>query len=89
MQLAKREGRVYHQVFLDLSKAYDTLDRERLYMVMEAYGMGPRMLRLLKTAWAGSGVVPKQSGRFGKRINTEQGGQARGYPFAHLFQSCH
>jgi hypothetical protein len=26
MQLAKRRGQVYHQIFLDLSKAYDNLD---------------------------------------------------------------
>jgi exonuclease III len=73
MQLAKREGRMYYQVFLDLSKAYDTLDRERLYLVMEAYGMGPNILRLLKNTWADSGVVPKQEGRFGRLIPTDRG----------------
>jgi hypothetical protein len=73
MQMAKRKGQVYHQIFLDLSKAYDNLDRERLYEIMEAYGMGPLTMRLLRNAWEGSGVVPKKAGRFGKFIATDRG----------------
>jgi hypothetical protein len=73
MQLARRKGRVYQQIFLDLSKAYSTLDRERLYLVMEAYGIGPHTMRLLRVLWADSGVVPTQMGCFGKEIKTERG----------------
>jgi hypothetical protein len=71
--MAKRKGQVYHQIFLDLSKAYDNLDRERLYKIMEAYGMGPLTMRLLRSAWEGSGVVPKKAGRYGKFIRTDRG----------------
>ena len=36
---------VLHAIFLDLHKAYDTLDRSRCLDIMEVYGMGPRALR--------------------------------------------
>jgi hypothetical protein len=39
MQLAEVEGRVYNQVFLDLTKAYDTVYRPRLSKILEAYGL--------------------------------------------------
>jgi hypothetical protein len=38
MQLTEVEGRVYHQVFLDLSKAYDTIHRPRLFEILIAHG---------------------------------------------------
>lgn len=73
MQRARREGRIYHQVFLDLSKAYDTLDRERMAEVMQAYGIGPRIMTLLESTWKDSGVVPKKAGRYGGVIRTDRG----------------
>ena len=36
------------QVFLDVRKAYNLLDRERFLEVLRGYGMGPNMARLLK-----------------------------------------
>lgn len=74
MQRARQEGQVYYQVFLDLSKAYDTVDRDRLREVLQAYGVGPRLLRFLDSSWEGSGVVPRKRGRYGRNlIQTERG----------------
>ena len=74
MQRARRSGQVYYQVFLDLSKAYDTVDRDRLRLVLQAYGIGPRLLRFLDNSWEGSGVVPRKLGRYGRNlIRTERG----------------
>ena len=74
MQRARQAGKVYYQVFLDLSKAYDTVDRDRLRLVLQAYGMGPRLLKFLDNSWEGSGVVPRKLGRYGRNlIRTERG----------------
>jgi hypothetical protein len=74
MQRARQAGKVYYQVFLDLSKAYDTVDRTRLRQVLQAYGLGPRVLRFLDNSWEGSGVVPRKLGRYGRNvIRTDRG----------------
>jgi hypothetical protein len=40
MQLAARTNKPLHMVFLDLKKAYDTLDRDRTLKILEGYGVG-------------------------------------------------
>ena len=39
------------QVFLDLTKAHDTLDRKWTLKILEKYGVGPNILCLLETFW--------------------------------------
>ena len=34
-------------IFLDLTKAYDALERSRSLEILEGYGVGPRARRLL------------------------------------------
>ena len=38
-------------IFLDLTKAYDALDRSRCLEILEGYGVGPNARRLLTTYW--------------------------------------
>ena len=39
-------------VFIDLRKAYATMDRGRLIQTLEGYGMGPCLCVLLVTLWS-------------------------------------
>ena len=38
-------------VFLELKKAYDTVDRGQLLTTLEGYGAGPHMCRILQKFW--------------------------------------
>ena len=46
MQLAQRTKKPLFIVFLDLKKAYDTLDRERTIEILRKYGVGENVRRL-------------------------------------------
>ena len=47
---AMREA-VLHTIFLELHKAYNSLDRSRYLEILEGYGVGIRALRLLHRYW--------------------------------------
>ena len=49
-------------VFLDLRKAYDTVDLERLLITLEGYGAGSCLCGLLKTFCYFQQAVPRQNG---------------------------
>ena len=48
-QLAALREEVLYMIFLDLHKAYDTLDRSRCLEILEEYGVGPKARNLLQT----------------------------------------
>jgi hypothetical protein len=73
MQLAQRSTKPYYMVFLDLKKAYDTLDRNRTLQILEGYGLGANLRRFLSMIWEGDTMVPKQSGYFGKAFKASRG----------------
>jgi hypothetical protein len=50
-QLAHLEHLPFYGVFLDLKKAFDSMDRERCLLILEEYGVGPRMIRLIRSFW--------------------------------------
>ena len=45
-QLAAMREEVLYVIFLDLTKAYDALDRSRTLDILEGYGVGTRVRRL-------------------------------------------
>ena len=53
---------VLHTIFLDLHKAYDTLDRSRCLEILEGYGVGPRSLRLFRRYWERLQMVAREGG---------------------------
>ncbi len=46
-QLSYLEMQFFYGVFLDLGKAFDAMDREQCFMILEGYRAGPRMIRLI------------------------------------------
>ena len=49
-------------IFLDLTKAHEALDRYRSLDILEGYGVGPRVRRLLQTYWGKSTMVARAGG---------------------------
>jgi hypothetical protein len=51
IQLATLHQRPLYDIFLDLHKAYDSLDRGRTIEILRGYGVGPRIIQVLRTFW--------------------------------------
>jgi exonuclease III len=73
MQLAQRSTKPCYFVFLDLKKAYDTLDRQRTLDILEGYGVGSNIRRIIADVWCMDTMVPKQAGFYGKPFGASRG----------------
>jgi hypothetical protein len=52
-QLLYLELKAFLGVFLDLRKAFNSMDWERCILLLEGYGAGPLLVRLVHNYWAG------------------------------------
>ena len=60
-------------IFLDLTKAYDALDRSRCLDILEGYGVGPSAMRLLKTYWRRLNMVARAGGYYRETFKGDRG----------------
>jgi hypothetical protein len=68
MQAHQESTHPYHQVFLDLLKAFDTVDQPQLLLIMRAHEFGERSMHFFVNCWRDSYVVPRARGVFGPRV---------------------
>ena len=67
-------------VFLDLRKAYDSMDRGRCVEIMRAYGVGENLLRLLTNFWENAELVCKAGGYYNRESFKTGRGVTQGGP---------
>jgi Reverse transcriptase (RNA-dependent DNA polymerase) len=68
MEAREHAGLPYHQIFLDLSKAFDTVNREPLLSIMRTYGFGFRLMHFFQTCRAGVFVALCAVGVYGPQV---------------------
>jgi len=73
MQLAMRKCEPFFQVFLDIEKAYDSVDRACIMKILEGYGVGPNLRHFIQWFWDYEDLIPKIGGYFGKHLHAERG----------------
>jgi exonuclease III len=73
MQLAANSSCPLFQVFIDLKKAYDSVDRERVLHILCGYGVGPRLCTLIQQFWNQFILIPKSVGYYGTPFHPERG----------------
>jgi hypothetical protein len=84
-QLAHLEQVPFYGVFLDLKKAFDSIDRERCLLILEGYGVGPGMIRLIRNFWRNAVLVCRASGNYGSSFCAGRGMTQGGPLSAKLF----
>ena len=72
-QLAAMREEVLYVIFLDLTKAYDALDRSRTLEILKGYGVGERVQRLLTVYWERTTMVASAGSYYGKGFKGERG----------------
>ena len=72
-QLAWVEQEPSYQIFVDLCKAYDHLNRAKCLEITTGYGVGSKLLRLQEKFWDQEEMVCRAGGSFGKPFATFRG----------------
>jgi retron-type reverse transcriptase len=60
-------------IFLDITKAYDTLDRDRMLQLLQAYGVGPNICLIIDNIWNNDTLILKQHQYYSQAMQTSRG----------------
>ena len=83
-QLARKKSTSCHMCFVDLTKAYDSVDRTLLWTVLARFGVPPKMLALIRHFHDGMrAFIRTDDGEWSDLFGVEQG-LRQGCVLAHL-----
>ena len=60
-------------IFLDLTKAYDALDRSRSLEILKGYGVGGKVRKILREYWERTTMVARAGRYYGKGFKEGRG----------------
>ena len=72
-QLAAMMEEVLYVMFLDLTKAYDALEKSRSLEILQGYGVGERVRRMLREYWKRTTMVARAGSYYGKGFKGGRG----------------
>ncbi len=77
-----------YQIYLDLKKAYNALDREQMLNILADYGVRPKMLALQKHFLDTAKLVCRTRGNYGEPFSAGRGITQRGPLSSLMFNVC-
>ena len=72
-QLTAMREEVLYVIFLDMTKAYDALDRSRSLEILKGYGMGGRVRNMLREYWEITTMVMRSGSYYRKGFKGRRG----------------
>ena len=66
-------GHPLYQIYMDLTKAYDTLDHAHTLSLLKAYGIGPHTCSVIEEKWEWETIVPKSGDCFSIHFSAHRG----------------
>jgi hypothetical protein len=84
-QLAHLEQVPFYGIFLNLKKAFDSMDCECCLLILGGYGVGPKMIRLIRNFWENAKMVCRVSVNYGTPFQAGRGITQGGPLSAKLF----
>lgn len=73
IELARAQKKGLIGVFLDATKAYDRIDRRRLWRTLRERGMSPELIELIQLLYEDNNVVLKHGGYASERVSLNVG----------------
>jgi hypothetical protein len=87
-QLAWVDQAPLYQIYLDLKKAYNALDRTRCLEILAGNGVGPNLLHLQKQFWDDAKMVCRAGDNFGEPFGAGRGVTQGGPLSSLMFNVC-
>jgi hypothetical protein len=84
-QLAHLKQVPFYDVFLDLKKVFNSMDRKCCLLILGGYGVGPKMIRLIQNFWENAKMVCRASVNYGTPLQAGRGVTQGGPLSAKLF----
>jgi hypothetical protein len=84
-QLAHLKQVLFYSIYLDLKKAFNSMDRECCLLILGGYGVGPKMIWLIRNFWENAMMVCRASVNYGTPFQAERGVTQGGPLSAKLF----